>query len=94
MIIFYLDRSMVRAFKYKQTECNKNKRLVRYIDRLMIEKVHDITEILKDRNWVLKYCLCYSYDQSTINRPINRLYIILLRRPIVQYINGLMMIRK
>ena len=40
---------MVQLFTYKQIKCNKNKILVRYIDKLTIEKVHDIKEISKDR---------------------------------------------
>ena len=48
---------MVRAFTYKQIKRKKNKCLVRCIDWLTIETVHDITEMLKDQNLVLKLCL-------------------------------------
>ena len=57
MIWSYLGWSMVRAFMYKQSECKKNKRLSQCIYRLMNETVHEITEILKDQNWILKFSL-------------------------------------
>ena len=39
---------MFRAFMYKQVEFNKVESLFQCIDQLMIETLHDITEILKD----------------------------------------------
>ena len=41
---------MVTEFTYKHMECKNNKCLVRCINRLTNETVHEITEILKDRN--------------------------------------------
>ena len=41
---------MVQAFMYKRIECKKNKSLVRCIYLLIIKKLHEITEISKDRN--------------------------------------------
>ena len=41
---------MVQEFIYKLIECMKNKIVVYYIDQLKIEIVHEITEILKDKN--------------------------------------------
>ena len=54
-MISYLGWTMVRVFTYKWIECKKNKSLVRCIDWLSIETVHEITEILKDQTILLKF---------------------------------------
>ena len=51
----------------KRIECKWNEHIVWCIDRLTTKTVHDITEILKYQNWVLKFCFWSSYDRSTIN---------------------------
>ena len=74
----YLGSSTAQAFTYKLIDCKKNKGSGECIDRLKIKTVNDVTEILEDQNHLLTFCLWYSYERSTINRP----YIILLHRPI------------
>ena len=37
--------TVVQSFKYIKNECKNNKRLVKFIDRSMIEGVHAITKI-------------------------------------------------
>ena len=67
-IISYFGISMVWAFMYEQIKCKKNKYLGQYIDIFMIETVHEITEISKDRNLVLTFPLWSSYYFSMMNR--------------------------
>ena len=90
MIVSHLVWSMVWVFTYNQIKCKKNKGLVWCIDQLAIKIVHDIIERSKDWTILLKFCIWYLYDQSTMNRP----YIILLRRPIEQWIDFSIVIRK
>ena len=48
---------MVQVFKYELIECENNKILVRCIDLLTIETVHEITEILKDQTILLTFLI-------------------------------------
>ena len=81
---------MVKLLMYKLIEYNKNKSLVRCIDWLKVETVHDITEISKGWTILLTFCFWYSYDLLTMNIS----FFLLLYIPIEQYINCLMMIRR
>ena len=65
---------------YKRIECKENKNLVQYIDQLIIERVHDIKERLKDWTILITFSIWSLYDFSTMNRP----HIVLLRRLIEQ----------
>ena len=71
-MILYFGLSMIRAFTYKKIKCKKNESLAWCIDLLTIETVHEITEILKDKNWVLTFL----FDLSMISRWLTdcRLY--------------------
>ena len=62
----------------QKIEWEKNKSLVQCIDQLAIKKVHEITERPNDWTILLTFRIWSLYDLSTMNR----MYIILLRRPI------------
>ena len=66
-MILYLGWTMVWDFTYEIIKCKKNKRLVRYIDRLTIETVHEITEIPKDQSTLLTFCLLSLFDHLKMN---------------------------
>ena len=68
MIMSYLSGSMVREFTCKRILSKKNKSSVQCIDGLNIKTAHEITEISKNKNWVLTYHLLSSYDLIMTNR--------------------------